>query len=204
MGYTLEHGEGVNFGFTLYDENTVARLLRDNPQMLPKAKVKKDKAYTWYNQLVNNCVTQGIIQGEGIAAIARRIGETTGERTKSAMLRNARTAFTGAQNAGRIEALHQAQALGINVKKRWMATFDARTRDAHADLDGQIQEVDDPFESSLGKIMFPGDPKARPGNVYNCRCMVTTQRVTQSCVCSIPRVENGINRCFLRMLLYHG
>jgi len=30
--------------------------------------------------------------------------------------------------------------------------------------------VDKPFQSELGPIMFPGDPSADPGNVYNCRC----------------------------------
>lgn len=173
MGYALEHGENVNFSFSLYDGPTVARLLKDNPQILPKARVKKEKAYVWYNKLVNNCVLQGIIQGESIGEIAERIGKTTGERTRTAMLRNARTAYTGAQNAGRLEGMRQAEKLGVNVKKRWMATLDARTRDAHADLDGQVQDRDKPFKSPLGDIMFPGDPTAKPGLVYNCRCTIT-------------------------------
>jgi hypothetical protein len=54
-----------------------------------------------------------------------------------------------------------------------MAAIDARTREAHRLLDGQEQEIDDPFESELGEIMFPGDPDADPANVYNCRCSLT-------------------------------
>lgn len=170
VGYGLEHDANINTGFTLYDEQTVARLVKSDPKMLPPAKVQKEKAYTYYNKLVNSSITQGIIQGEDIRQIARRIARNTGEKSYSSAVRNARTAYTGAQNAGRIEGLHQAQKLGIKVQKKWMATLDSRTRDAHADLDGQVQEVDDPFESDLGKIMFPGDPTADPGNVYNCRC----------------------------------
>lgn len=173
MGYELEQHGRIDTGFNLYDGPTVTRLLKDNPQILPKARVKKEKAYVWYNKLVNNCVLQGIIQGESIGEIAERIGKTTGERTRTAMLRNARTAYTGAQNAGRLEGMRQAEKLGVNVKKRWMATLDARTRDAHADLDGQVQDRDKPFKSPLGDIMFPGDPTAKPGNVYNCRCTIT-------------------------------
>ena len=170
IGYDLEHSAGINTGFTLYDQATVARLVKSDPQILPKARegVKKDKAYSYYNKLMNSAITQGIVQGETIPQIAKRIAQTTGERSYKSAVRNARTAYTGAQNAGRMEGLHQAQSLGINVQKKWMATLDARTRDAHADLDGQVQEVDDPFESDLGKIMFPGDPTADPGNVYNC------------------------------------
>lgn len=172
MGYELEQHGRIDTGFNLYDGPTVTRLLKDDPQILPKARVKKEKAYVWYNKLVNNCVLQGIIQGESINEIAARIGRTTGERTESAMKRNALTAYTGAQNAGRIEGMKQAQQMGIDVKKRWIATMDSRTRDAHRDLDGQVQDVDKPFKSSLGDIMYPGDPKAKPGNVYNCHCAV--------------------------------
>ena len=172
IGYELEHGESINTGFTLYDQNTVARLIKSDPQILPKARegVQKDKAFSYYNKLMNSAITQGIIQGESIPEIAKRIANKTGESSYKSAVRNARTAYTGAQNAGRIEGLHQAQRLGINVKKKWMATLDSRTRDAHAALDGQVQEVDDPFESELGKIMYPGDPMAAAGNVYNCRC----------------------------------
>ena len=175
VGYGLEHDANINTGFTLYDEQTVARLIKSDPQILPKARagVKKDKAYSYYNKLVNGCITQGIIQGEDIRQIAKRIADKTGESSYKSAVRNARTAFTGAQNAGRIEGLHQAQSLGIKVQKQWMATLDSRTRDAHADLDGQVQEVDDPFESDLGDIMFPGDPAADPANVWNCRCTLT-------------------------------
>lgn len=172
MGYELERGAGVNTGFSLYDEQTVARLIKSDPQILPKAApgVQKDKAYSHYNKLLNISVTNGIIQGESIKEIARRIARETGEKTYSSAVRNARTAYTGAQNAGRIEGLHQAQRLGINVKKQWMATLDSHTRDAHAELDGQVRDVDDPFEVDGYTIDYPGDPTAEGKLVYNCRC----------------------------------
>jgi SPP1 gp7 family putative phage head morphogenesis protein len=172
IGYDLEHSAGINTGFTLYDQATVARLVKSDPQILPKARegVKKDKAYSYYNKLMNSAITQGIVQGETSPQIAKRIAQTTGERSYTSAVRNARTAYTGAQNAGRIEGLHQAQSLGIKVQKKWMATLDNRTRDAHADLDGQVRDVDEPFDSELGPIDYPGDPTADPSLVYNCRC----------------------------------
>lgn len=169
VGYQLDHGARIDSGFNLYNEQAVARLIKDRPALLKKG-VNKPKAFSWYNTLINNAVTQGIILGEGIPAIAKRIGETTGEQTKNAMVRNARTAMVSAQNGGRLEGLMQQKALGIDVKKRWHATFDARTRDAHGELDGQIKELEEPFTNSLGKLMFPGDPTGAAGNVYNCRC----------------------------------
>lgn len=170
MAYDMEHGEGVDMGFGYYDSSTVARLLAEDPDMLPAPRVKKDKDTTWYRSKVNNVVTKGIIMGSSIPDMASEIARETGEMAYKAALRNARTAMTGAQNAGRIEAMEQAQSMGIKVQKRWMSTLDGRTRDAHRDLDGQVQDVDKPFESDLGDIMFPGDPHAHPGNLYNCRC----------------------------------
>lgn len=173
MGYQIEQDLKADIGFTLYDEATVARLVRRAPKMLPPSQVYDDKAQRYYNKVMQSAITQGIIQGESIADIARRVAAKTTDASMVSALRNARTAFTGAQNAGRMEGLHQAQGLGVNVKKKWLATLDARTRDAHADLDGQVQDVDKPFDSDLGPIMFPGDPAADPGNVYNCRCTLT-------------------------------
>ena len=172
IGYDLERNGNVNTGFTLYDQNTVGRLIKSDPQILPKPApgVQKDKAYTYYNKLMNSAITQGIVQGETIQQIAKRIVNTTGERSYASAVRNARTAYTGAQNAGRMEGLHQAQALGIKVKKQWMATLDDRTRDTHAELDGQIRDVDEPFEVDGMEIDYPGDPTADPSLVYNCRC----------------------------------
>ena len=83
---------------------------------------------------------------------------------------NARTAMTGAQNAGRMETYRKAEELGIEGQKEWLATLDNHTRHAHAMLDGQKRPRDEPFDSELGKIMYPGDPNARPANTYNCRC----------------------------------
>lgn len=171
MGYKLEHDGNVNTSFSLYDANSVKRLVKDKPDLLPpKKKPGKDKSYQWYNRTISNAITQGIIQGDGVKEIAKRIGRLTGETNASAMLRNARTMHTGAQNAGRIEGLHQAQELGIEVKKQWMATLDDHTRDTHAELDGQIREVDEPFEVDGMEIDYPGDPTADPSLVYNCRC----------------------------------
>jgi SPP1 gp7 family putative phage head morphogenesis protein len=166
----------------------VSKLLKDEPTLLPPRKVKHSEDVDWYHKIINNCVTQGIIQGESIQEIAKRIAETTGERGEHAAIRNARTAMTAAQNAGRIEAMHEAQALGIKLQKRWLATLDSRTRDSHQHLDGQVQNVDDPFESDYGYIMFPGDPWAEPADVYNCRCTLLYEHPEYPS--DIPRRDN--------------
>lgn len=170
QAYSLEHDAGMDLSFGIYDSDTVTRLIKEQPELLPRKVVNGVKDKAWNRTKIANAVTQGIIQGEGIPEIAKRIARQVGSDNMEAMTRYARTAMTGAQNAGRVEMLHEAQAMGIKVKKKWLATLDSRTRDAHANLDGQTAEVDEPFKSDLGPIMFPGDFSAHPANTWNCRC----------------------------------
>lgn len=173
--YEFEHGFGVNFGFDLYDEKSVERLLRDNPKILPKKKLDPAKDIPWNMRNVRAQVTQGIIQGESIPKIAKRLAEVVPNRNEHQMVLHARTAMTGAQNGGRMERYKEAEDLGIKFKKVWTATLDNRTRDEHRDLDGQAVNPDEPFKIHGEKIMFPGDPEADPSLVYNCRCTLTTE-----------------------------
>ena len=175
QSYQITQDAKMDLMFSIYDESTVQKLIQEKPELLPPKTVngKKDKA--WNQKVISGAVLQSVIQGESIPQLARRIAMQTGETNKKAMLRYARTAMTSAQNAGRMEMLHRAQGMGINVKKVWLATLDSRTRDSHRHLDGQVREVSKPFDSELGQIMFPGDPGAEPGDVYNCRCTLTYQ-----------------------------
>ena len=158
-------GKKVGYSFDLADKNTVARLATQNDQLVPSITDVK-----WNRMALNAEVTQGIIQGESIDKIKMRFQRVLG-MDRSCSRRNARTAVTAAENRGRMDMMHDAEELGIEVKKVWMAILDNRTRDAHAELNGVAVDVDEPFENELGEIMFPGDSDAEdPANVYNCRC----------------------------------
>lgn len=170
MSYRMEHDAGVDFGFEMYDSATVTRLIKDDPNILPFKKLNKEKDVQWNWKNLRGQLTQGIIQGESIDKITSRLAKEVPNRNWKQMRTHARTAFTSAQNAGRQESLRAARAKGINVRKQWMATLDERTRWMHQVLDGQVQELDSPFEVGQYSIMYPGDPHASPAMVYNCRC----------------------------------
>lgn len=90
----------------------------------------------------------------------------------------ARTETHRILNQARQEALQQSlDQAGIdagNVTRTWVATDDDRTRDTHAEMDGQQVGMDEPFESPSGEqLMYPGDPDASPEETINCRCVVT-------------------------------
>jgi hypothetical protein len=92
------------------------------------------------------------------------------EMNRDAAIRSARTIVTGAENKGRQDSYERVTNDGIVIKREWIATDDKRTRDWHAELDGQLADVDEYFENAIGLIKYPGDPSADGANVYNCRC----------------------------------
>lgn len=170
MAYSLEKSVGVSFGFGLYDSATVVNLIKNNSTLLPPKKLDPVKDKAWNNKKINRAISLGIVEGESLDKIATRLADVTSSTNFNSMRTIARTAMTGAQNAGREFRLQEAADLGIGVKKEWMATLDEVTRLMHRELDGQKQDLDKPFEVSGLKIRYPGDPTAKGMLVYNCRC----------------------------------
>lgn len=169
--YTIEQVSG-DVGFTLWDESTVRRLILENPDLMPfypEAKaLKRGIDLAWGKKQITSAVTSGILQGKSIGKISKDLQTRIPEMNRASAVRAARTAVTGAQNAGRMDSYEAAAKMGIKVRKRWVATKDNRTRHSHQMLDGKTVDWDEPFSSELGKIRFPGDPQAKPANVYNC------------------------------------
>ncbi len=188
--YEAEVGSGYDTTYTMYDKHTVKRLVKANPDLLPAPHVNIPKDRRWNQQQIQSALLKGIIQGESMRQIAKRFEELTPSKTiadiknaymktadqiakeiahknKVAAIRNARTAVTGAENAGRIDSYKRAESMGIKMKQMWVATLDGRTRDSHVLLDGEEREVGKEFSN---KCMYPGDPKGPPSEVYNCRC----------------------------------
>lgn len=162
------------YSFELVDAATVKSLATKDETLLPYKVVDGKKDIRWNTQAVNSEVLQGILQGESIGDISKRLTHVT-EMNLSSAVRNARTSTTSAENRGRMDSYREAEEKGVKLHKIWQATDDSRTREAHIELDGQEREIDEPFENSLGEIMYPGDPNADAANVYNCRCTMITK-----------------------------
>lgn len=169
--YNMEHGAGVNFGFGIYDSATVVNLIKNNPKLLPEWKINESKDYTWSQKKLNRSVTQGIIQGESLDQISKRLSNKLVSDNENKMKTFARTAMTGAQNSGRLYSMGEASKMGIEVYKQWMATLDSHTRDSHADVDGETVPLDSKFSNGLE---YPGEPGGAPAEVYNCRCTMVS------------------------------
>ncbi len=167
--------DGVGgYSFTLIDADTVKHLATTDKSLLPFRELDPAKDIPWNMKKINSQVLQGIIQGESIPHISKRIMNVQ-EMNKSAAIRSARTIVTGAENKGRMDSYHRAEQDGIILEKEWLAAIDRRTRDWHAELNGKTAPIDEPFVNAIGEIMYPGDPSADGANVYNCRCSLVSK-----------------------------
>ena len=169
--YTIDKGIGMNTGFTLVDQDTVRRLMMDNPDLVPAYRIDQPKDYVWNQQKFNSAITQGILQGESIPAISKRVESVIG-MDKRAATRSARTACTAAESMGRQSSYKRAQDLGIGLKQQWLATLDLRTRYTHRLLDKQTVPVGHKFcPKGYGEkhaLRFPADPQGLAEEVFNC------------------------------------
>lgn len=173
--YTIER-VGGNVGFTLVDEQTVRRLIQKRPSLMPYYPKKKAVArgidLAWGKKQITAQITSGILQGESIPDLARRLQKAIPNMNKASAVRTARTAATSAQNGGRLASYEKADKMGVKVRKVWVATKDDRTRRDHRRMDGETVDWDEDFSNGL---RFPGDPSGKPAEVYNCRCTMRTE-----------------------------
>lgn len=165
--YTIDKATNAGASFVLHDENAVAAGMTND--LLPHINTAKDAA--WNQRRLRSAITQGILKGESIDKIAKRIEGVAGANSKAA-IRNARTAVNAAENAGKQAAYEMAEAAGITMTKVWLATIDDRTRDSHVEMDGEEVGIDEEFSNGL---MYPCDPAGDDSEVYNCRCRMVTR-----------------------------
>ena len=164
--------DGVGgYSFTLVDADTVRNLAVTDTSLLPYKDIDPKKDIPWNMKKINAETLQGILQGESMDKISKRLRNVQ-EMNKTQAIRSARTIVTGAENKGRQDSYARAEADGIILQKEWLATNDGRTRHSHAMLDGAIVDQDKKFDNGL---MYPGDPSGRPEEVYNCRCTLVAK-----------------------------
>lgn len=101
----------------------------------------------------------GVQAGESVGQLqARVVGATDLAAPRAEVIARTETAL--AMNTGSIDQMRQ---IDVPMTKEWIAVGDARTRQTHADADGQKVGINDPFDVG-------GSPEDTPGEEPNCRC----------------------------------
>lgn len=118
-------------------------------------------------------ISRGIAANKRYSEIARNVANQAGiplKRAKTIVVTEAHRIREEASQDVRLEAKKH----GANVVKQWDATLDGKTRDTHRRLDGQIREVDEPFEIDGKTAMYPGGFGLAEEDC-NCRCVALTR-----------------------------
>lgn len=116
-------------------------------------------------------ITRGIAAGLPHSDIARNLANAAKVslgRAKTIV----RTESHRIQEASAQDARKMAVSRGAKVVKQWKSIKDGKVRHSHRVLDGQIVEVDEPFQMDGMEAMYPGD-FGDPSMDCNCRCRAT-------------------------------
>lgn len=115
-----------------------------------------------------SAIMRGITNGDSYTKIARAIKDQF-DKGLSDALRVVRTEAGRCWSEGAEDAHNAALDAGLQVRKRWSATLDKRTRPSHGHLDGSYAD-----ENGLFWLDGLSAPQPRefgdPANDCNCRC----------------------------------
>ncbi|MGN0905683.1 MAG: phage minor head protein [Bullifex sp.] len=115
-------------------------------------------------------ITRGISSAMSYGDIARNIDN----RMNSGLYNSYRIARTEGHRINQeasFDAMSKAKDAGADIVKQWDSTLDGRTRPHHRELNGQVRELDEPFEVAGLKAMHPA-AFGRASEDINCRCVV--------------------------------
>lgn len=160
------------YSFNIISAGVIRNMADADASLLPHRDIDPAVDTPWNIRAINGEVSKGILLGESVPDIAKRLQNVT-DMNKVSAVRNARTMVTAAENKGRMDEYRAAEEMGIILEREWLAADDYRTRNLHRELDGQTRAVGEPFVAQKYEIMYPGDPHAHPKMVYNCRCTLT-------------------------------
>lgn len=155
------------------DQAAVVRTIQTDSKLSKPLYDKMGEDVTYLKKAVRAEVSRGIANGstwnEVAGKLSRHMANTPFQRAYNNSIRIARTEGHRIQIQSALDAMYVAKKRGADIVKQWDATLDGATRENHRLLDGQIREVDEPFEVGGRKIEAPG-MFGDPAEDCNCRC----------------------------------
>lgn len=160
------HGQGIPLILPI-DKSASAKSIK----LDPKLSTKLYGTYTRHLKThIRNEISRGIVTGDSYTNIARNIANRSNQGFNRAM-RIVRTEGHRIHAESAYDSMTKAKDAGADVVKQWNSQLDGNTRKTHRKLDGQIRELDEPFEVDGKKVMFPSK-FGRPEEDINCRCTI--------------------------------
>lgn len=118
-----------------------------------------------------------VIGAQGPAMAIKAVRSILGGEAKRRATTIVRTELSRAYGVAAFERLQQAAPRVEGLQKQWRKSGKVHPRPHHDVIDGQVRDVGEPFTvKPFGKapvnLMYPHDPKAPPGEVINCGCVM--------------------------------
>ena len=166
--YDLQ-GQGIPLVIPI-DQKAVVEAITQDTKLSENLYTALGHDMTELKKRITGEISRGLSNGQMYNEIARNVSSWARIPKNNAM-RIARTESHRIQCKAASDAQYKAKENGADVVKQWDSSLDGKTRKSHRKLDGQIRELDEPFEVNGHKAMFPGD-FGRPEEDINCRCAV--------------------------------
>ena len=162
--YDLQ-GQGIPLCFPL-DQEAMVRAVQLDSKISQGLYSRLGEDVGVLKKKITAQVSRGIATGMTFKQVAQQISAYSNIGFNNAV-RIARTEGHRIQCQSGMDACYKAKEKGADVVKQWDSTLDAKTRESHVQVDGEIRELDKEFSNGL---MFPGDPSGGAAEVVNCRC----------------------------------
>lgn len=166
--YDLQ-GQGIPLVFPI-DQNQVVKALVNDTKLSKSLYESLGFNVKTLQRQINAEISRGIANGYSYNDIARNIANKANMGVNKA-IRIARTEGHRISQQATFDAQKGAKERGADIVKQWDSTMDKKTRPNHVKLDGQIREVDEPFEVNGKQAMYPAGFGV-PHEDINCRCVM--------------------------------
>jgi hypothetical protein len=168
--YDLQ-GQGIPLIFPINQEEVVQALQVDSK--LSQGLYKRlGEDTTFLKRSIRAELSRGAANGTSWNEIAGHIANGMNSPFNKAYnnaLRIARTEGHRVQQEATFHCQQKAKERGADVVKQWDSTLDGATRPDHVELDGQVREIDEPFEVSGHSAPYPGAFGVASEDIH-CRC----------------------------------
>ena len=166
------HGQGMPFIIPI-DQNAAVKAILTDSKIKDSLYETLGVDVTKLKKAISSEITRGIASNLTYQEIARNISNVTRAPLSRAKT-IANTEGHRIQQASTYDAQNEAKAKGAAVVKQWDSSLDGATRPTHRKLDGQIREIDEPYEADGKKAMYPGG-FGKPEEDIRCRCVSLTR-----------------------------
>ena len=112
---------------------------------------------------INKIITKGYTDGKGINVVANMLTRRFDQLETWEARRIARTEIHNSHNQGVMRIYNE---VGVEYTQ-WIAADDDRTRDSHAEINGEIIAMGETYSNGLA---YPGDTSGDIEEWINCRC----------------------------------